>query len=60
MSSILALVAAFFFAVAATFQQRGMLVAMGGAIAISKAREGTDGAIEPRAADRPEPDWRLA
>ena len=38
----------------------GMLVAMGGAIAISKAREGTDAAIEPRAAERPEPDWRLA
>ena len=36
----------------------GMLLAMGGAIAISKAREGT--ATEPRAAERPEPDWRLA
>jgi drug/metabolite transporter (DMT)-like permease len=38
----------------------GMLLAMGGAIAISKAREGEGGASAPRTAERPEPDWELA
>jgi len=38
----------------------GMLLAMGGAIAISKARDGEGATGEPRAVERPEPDPGLA